>query len=202
MCVRTDGDSDRDVSDGGIWPKDPYRDDITEGREKEQRGGGVFQQTMSSEYQCRSTALSTHGTEALSFSIPARSSPSMSRTPLLLAFYHGALTPVLFPPLPHVHRFFSENSGCLLACPASSHSDATFSSALWFLFSFGLLQSLCTRGWNISCFSQWHGCTLDSLALLTSPLEKYFFTLYSQPRNFISVWMIIKAKLNLCPMFL
>lgn len=106
MCVCADGDSDRDVSDGGIWPKDPYRDDITLCGGG---GGGGFQQTMSSEYQCKRTALSTPGTDA-----PTLSSPhlSVSINPLLPAFYHGALTPVLFPPLPHVHTSFSQNSDC------------------------------------------------------------------------------------------
>ena len=34
MCA--DGDGDGDESDDGIWPKDPYRDDITFGRKKEE----------------------------------------------------------------------------------------------------------------------------------------------------------------------
>lgn len=72
-------------------------------------GGEGFQQTMSSEYQCRRTALSTPSTL-----LPPPSHISVSITPLSPAFYHGTLTPVLFSPLPNLHMSFSQNSGCRL----------------------------------------------------------------------------------------
>lgn len=66
--------------------------------------------------------------------LPPASHPSVSITRLLPAFYHGALTPVLSPPLPHVHTSSLEFRLPLWSLPFSDHSSATFPSALLLVF--------------------------------------------------------------------
>lgn len=147
---------------------------------------------MSSEYQCRRTALSTPGTEAPTLS---------SLHPPPLCVYNSSVASLLswgpdtcpFPPLSHVHTSFSQNSDCrLLIWPVPFPITVVplpFQLQSWFVFTFCLLPSLCVLGWQKGAYQ-----TLKQIHLVTpnQQCESYFkhiitfiyyLDLFSEPSN-------------------